>query len=38
MMHAALADLQSLVVTLKARFKNTDMHYILIPIADTQLI
>lgn len=34
MMHAALADLQSLIAELKAKFQNTDIHYILMPIAD----
>ncbi len=38
MMHAALSDLQNLVANLKVRFKNTDMHYILMPIAETQVI
>lgn len=34
MMHAALGDLQNLVASLKARFKNTDIHYVLMPIAE----
>lgn len=38
LMHAALADLNSLIATLKVRFKNTDIHYILMPIAETQVL
>lgn len=34
MMHAPLADLQALVVDFKARFNKTDIHYILMPIAE----
>lgn len=34
MMHAALTDLQDLIAMLKAKFKNTDIHYILMPIAN----
>lgn len=34
MMHAALGDLQSLIASLKTQFKNTDIHYILMPIAE----
>jgi len=36
MMHASLVDLQSLVADLKVRFKKTDIHYILMPIAEMQ--
>lgn len=38
MMHASLADLQSLVADLKVRFNKTDIHYILMPIAETQML
>lgn len=38
MLHAALPDLQDLIAVLKAKFKNTDMHYILLPILETQTI
>lgn len=31
MMHAAISDLQDLVASLKAQFKNTDIHYMLVP-------
>lgn len=31
MLHAAIGDLQDLVASLKARFENTDIHYILVP-------
>lgn len=34
MMHAALVDLQNLAANFKTRFKNTDTHYILMPIAE----
>jgi hypothetical protein len=36
MMHASLADLQHLVDDFKVRFKSTDIHYILMPIAELQ--
>lgn len=35
MMHASVADLKALVVTLKARFRSTDIHYILLPILES---
>ena len=38
MLHAALADLQTLIADLKAKFQNTDIHYILMPIAETQVL
>lgn len=38
MMHAGLSDLQNLMVELKARFQNTDIHYILMPIAEMQAL
>ena len=38
MMHASLADLQSLIADLKDRFGKTDIHYILMPIADIQAL
>lgn len=38
LMHAALTDLNSLIEILKVRFKNTDIHYILMPIAETQVL
>lgn len=34
MMHANVADLKNLVATLKARFRSTDIHYILLPILE----
>lgn len=34
MLHAALIDLQNLAASLKTQFKNTDIHYILMPIAE----
>ena len=34
MMHANVADLKNLVVTLKARFRSTDIHYILMPLLE----
>jgi nitrogen regulatory protein PII len=34
MMHANVADLKNLVGTLKARFRSTDIHYILLPILE----
>ncbi|MDD2934151.1 MAG: DUF3240 family protein [Methylotenera sp.] len=34
MTHAVLVDLQNLVASLKVQFKNTDIHYILMPIAE----
>ncbi|MDD2834104.1 MAG: DUF3240 family protein [Methylotenera sp.] len=36
MLHASLPDLQNLVRELKAKFSKTDMHYILLPIAEMQ--
>ncbi len=38
LMHAALTDLNNLIATLKVRFKNTGIHYILMPIAETQAL
>jgi hypothetical protein len=38
MMHAAIVDLQGLIAELKAKFQKTDIHYILMPIAETQAI
>lgn len=38
MMHAALTDLHDLIAVLKAKFKNTDVHYILLPILEAQTI
>jgi hypothetical protein len=35
MMHANVADLKALVLTLKARFRSTDIHYILLPILES---
>jgi len=35
MMHANVADLKALVVTLKARFRSTDIHYILLPLLES---
>ncbi|MDZ4141682.1 MAG: DUF3240 family protein [Methylotenera sp.] len=32
MMHAKVTDLQNLVAMLKAKFRSTDIHYILLPI------
>jgi hypothetical protein len=34
MMHANVVDLKALVVTLKARFRSTDIHCILLPILE----
>ena len=34
MMHANVTDLKSLVVSLKAKFRSTDIHYILLPILE----
>lgn len=34
MMHASVADLKNLVLTLKARFKAKDIQYILLPILE----
>jgi hypothetical protein len=34
MTHAAITDLQNLVATLKAKFRSTDIHYILMPILE----
>lgn len=38
MLHAALPDLQNLIADLKAKFARTDIHYILMPIADMQTL
>ncbi|PKO47948.1 MAG: DUF3240 domain-containing protein [Betaproteobacteria bacterium HGW-Betaproteobacteria-22] len=38
MLHASLSDLQNLVNAFKARFSKTDIHYILMPIAEMQTI
>ncbi len=38
MMHAALEDLQKLIVELKTQFRKTDIHYILMPIAEVQAL
>ena len=32
MMHASVEDLKNLTLILKARFKNADIHYILLPV------
>ena len=34
MMHASVADLKNLVITLKTRFKAKDIHYVLLPILE----
>ncbi|MEI8363796.1 MAG: DUF3240 family protein [Betaproteobacteria bacterium] len=34
MMHANVVDLKNLVVTLKAKFRSTDIHFILLPILE----
>ena len=34
MMHASVEDLKNLTLALKARFKNADIHYILLPVLD----
>ncbi|MEQ1599102.1 MAG: DUF3240 family protein [Methylotenera sp.] len=36
MMHAAIIDLKSLVSGLKTKFRSTDIHYILLPILESQ--
>lgn len=33
-MHANITDLKNLVFTLKAKFRSTDIHYILLPILE----
>lgn len=38
MMHAALDDLHKLIAELKHRFSKTDIHYILMPIAEMQTL
>lgn len=38
MVYSALSDLQNLINVLKAKFENADIRYILIPVADSQMI
>jgi glycerol-3-phosphate responsive antiterminator len=34
MLHATIIDLQQLVITLKTRFKSSDVHCLLLPMVD----
>lgn len=38
MLHAALPEVQALIAALKAEFRHTDMHYILLPVLEAQPI
>jgi hypothetical protein len=38
MLHATLPVMQELIAALKAEFKHTDMHYILLPVLEAQSI
>jgi len=38
MLHAALPDLQALIAVLKDRFRNTDLHYIVLPVLEAASI